>query len=159
MTPDDFKSLFIQKASKFSSAPPILQTEKKKTKSYLTDAIYGPEDNTESSTIENEIRQYLGEPREPRNKTILDYWKLREEALPGLAQMAKMYLAIPATSTPSEGAFSKTKRIIVPQRSSLSSKSVEILLCLKEWYRVFGALSFPSSINSSNAPIEIDEED
>lgn len=159
MTPDDFKSQFIRKALKFSSAPSIPQTQKKKGISFLDDAIYGPEEDTDTSTIEGEINRYLSEIRERRARPILDYWKLCEKSLPGLAQMAKMYLAIPATSTSSESAFSKTKRILVPQRSSLSSISVEILLCIKEWYRVFGAMSVPSCFSSlMNAPIHIDED-
>lgn len=89
----------------------------------------------------------------------MSYWKGKEGALPGLSKMARMYLAIPATSTPSEGAFSKTKAIIGPQRASLSATSIELLLCLKEWYRVFGAIFFPKKINAVKHSIEIDSDD
>ncbi|PLW14034.1 hypothetical protein PCANC_17077 [Puccinia coronata f. sp. avenae] len=50
--------------------------------------------------------------------------------------MARTFLAIPATSAASERVFSKGRRIVSWQRSSLNPKSVEELLCVKEWYQL-----------------------
>lgn len=58
--------------------------------------------------------------------------------------MALNFLAIPATSCPSEGFFNKTKRILGPQRTSLLSLHLEALLCVKDWNWVFGLLKPPS---------------
>lgn len=146
-------------ASSFSSVAPIAKTNKTTSKpNCFAKAIYGRDKPTTYCTIEGEINRYLGDCDRSHND-VLTYWKGKENSLPGLAKMAKMYLAIPATSTPSEGAFSKTKSIIGPQRASLAPMSMEILLCLKEWYRVFGAMLFPHKFNTADNPFQIDEGD
>ncbi|KNZ62002.1 uncharacterized protein VP01_13266g1, partial [Puccinia sorghi] len=48
--------------------------------------------------------------------------------------MARCFLAIPATSAPSEQVFSQCKTVVGPHCRSLSGESIEHLLCLKEWY-------------------------
>lgn len=160
MRPEDFRKHFEEKASKFESTPSAMQNKNKSTKSsYFQDAIYGPEEEIEHNSIQSEINRYLGEVCEPRRTDVLAYWKAREATLPGLAKMAKMYLAIPATSVPSKGAFSKTKAFLNPQRSNLSPSSIEILICLKEWFRIFGAMFISDNYISpgdEDTPIELD---
>ena len=48
--------------------------------------------------------------------------------------MAKDLLTIPASTVASESAFSAGKRVITDRRSRLSDKSVEVSVCLKDWY-------------------------
>jgi hypothetical protein len=48
--------------------------------------------------------------------------------------MARDYLAIPATTTPSERAFSVAGNLIADNRSRLVSKTVRASMCLRSWY-------------------------
>ena len=52
---------------------------------------------------------------------------------PHLAHMAQDFLAIPATTTPSECAFSTAGNLITDQRGKLVSKTVQASMCLKSW--------------------------
>jgi hypothetical protein len=47
--------------------------------------------------------------------------------------MAKDVLAMPASTVPSESAFSTGGRIIDPLRCSLSTDTVEALICAQSW--------------------------
>ncbi len=51
-------------------------------------------------------------------------------------------LAITASTVASESAFSTGSRIISDYRSSLSSKTVEALVCLQDWFRTAGILLY-----------------
>jgi hypothetical protein len=61
---------------------------------------------------------------------------------PILARIACDLLAIPASTVASESAFSTGSRIISDYRSSLSSKTVEALVCLQDWFRTAGILLY-----------------
>ncbi|MBW0546366.1 hypothetical protein O181_086081 [Austropuccinia psidii MF-1] len=54
--------------------------------------------------------------------------------------MARQYLAIPATSAPSEHVFSCGRKILTYQRASLTAMHVEQIACVKDWARAFGPL-------------------
>ncbi|KAI7959922.1 hypothetical protein MJO29_004990 [Puccinia striiformis f. sp. tritici] len=82
-----------------------------------------------------EINQYISEVNEQRDSDILNYWAHHTKIYPSLSLMACCYLGTPATSAPSERVFSRSKTIIGSQRHSLSSSSIEHLLCVKEWYQ------------------------
>lgn len=138
-------------ASLFSCDPPTSDFKQKKSKPNCFDkAIHGSDGPTSYATIESETNHFLGDCDCHRGH-ILSFWKENEDLLPGLAKMARIYLAIPATSTSSEGVFSKTKSIIGPQRAPLNPMSVEILLCLKEWFCLFGPMFFPNKPKSSGS--------
>ncbi|PLW28478.1 hypothetical protein PCANC_23118 [Puccinia coronata f. sp. avenae] len=92
----------------------------------------------EVDSLDDEIKTYLREETEKSKKDILCYWKGRQDSFPTLAKMARCFLAIPATSAPSERVFSKGQSILSWERSSLKPNTVAELLCLKDWYKVFG---------------------
>jgi len=48
--------------------------------------------------------------------------------------MARDYLAIPATSVPSEETFSLGKNLITDKRNRLAGKTIRICMCLKSWW-------------------------
>jgi hypothetical protein len=73
--------------------------------------------------------------------------------------MAKCFLAVPATSAPLERIFSRSKTIICSQRHSLSSLSIEHLLCIKEWYQKFDLMMDSSTIDKANKPHEDEDDD
>lgn len=86
-----------------------------------------------SKVEETEATMYLSEDIESPTTNPLDYWKLRESRFPVLASMARDYLAVPATSCPSERLFSTAGNVISASRSRLNPDTVRALLCLKSW--------------------------
>ena len=69
---------------------------------------YGYDDLVEPA-IKTEIRVYL-KLEKPGSRIlaedVLTWWKLHKDKLPILAELARAYLCIPATSAPSERLFS-----------------------------------------------------
>ena len=59
-----------------------------------------------------------------------------------LSRMAHDVLVVPASTVASESAFSTGRRIISDFRSRLTPKTVEALICLQDWMRASGTLSF-----------------
>jgi len=86
-------------------------------------------------TVKCEAERYLdASPIEfQRDLDILSWWKYQSENFPDLSRMAKDILAIPATSVPSESAFSTSGRIVDDFRSCLNSSTVEVLLLGRNW--------------------------
>ncbi|GES76468.1 zinc finger BED domain-containing protein 1-like [Rhizophagus clarus] len=60
-----------------------------------------------------------------------NWWSKNENRFPLLSKMVRKYLAIPATSTPSEKLFSNAGNLMTVQRTSLSPSIFEHLLFLK----------------------------
>ncbi|KAH9442095.1 hypothetical protein Pst134EB_028364 [Puccinia striiformis f. sp. tritici] len=85
---------------------------------------------------------------------ILYYWAQHTKIYPLLSLMAHCYLGIPATSTPSEQVFSQSKTIIRSQQHSLSSASIEHLLCVKEWYQKFDEMLDSSSVEKPKSQVQ-----
>lgn len=50
----------------------------------------------------------------------LDWWKENHHRFPVLAKMARIYLAVQATSAPAERVFSRASRLLSSKRSSMS---------------------------------------
>jgi len=87
------------------------------------------------SDLPSEIDSYLREDREDDGLNPLDFWKMKKSKYPSLAAMAKVYLGVPASSTPSERAFSVGKRIVEDTRGSLKSHTINELMCLHNWQK------------------------
>jgi hypothetical protein len=89
----------------------------------------------EDESNDSELSRYLADKREMRSKEfdILSYWKVNSNKYPILSLMAKDVLAVPASTVPSESAFSTGGRIIDPLRCSLSTDTVEALICAQSW--------------------------
>jgi zinc finger BED domain-containing protein 1 (E3 SUMO-protein ligase ZBED1) len=80
--------------------------------------------------IENELSLYVSEP--PIEQTddnakgnVFAWWKDNAGHFPRMAKLAKVYLAVPATSVASERSFSKAGEIITSRRSSLKPLKAE----------------------------------
>jgi hypothetical protein len=86
-------------------------------------------------TIETEIsefEQYFCSPAISLDEDPLQWWSTHETSFPILSQLARKYLAIPATSTPAERLFSDAGNIITKKRTALDPETVEKLLFLFE---------------------------
>ena len=64
--------------------------------------------------------------------SVLIWWKLNQEELPLLSKLARLILAIPASSAKSERVFSVGGLIVSCRRGSLAPTKVEQLIVLKE---------------------------
>jgi len=84
--------------------------------------------------IHNILDEYFLSIEEDCN--VLEFWKARSADLryTGLAQMARDYLVVQATSVSSEQIFSVAKHTISPTRNRLSEENIRVSLCLKSWY-------------------------
>lgn len=80
------------------------------------------------NTLKQEVDKYKTLDINPVNYEPLDWWKANDKAFPNLAKLAKIILAIPATSAPSERNFSYAGILITNKRSQLSPTKVEKIL-------------------------------
>jgi hypothetical protein len=83
----------------------------------------------------NEVDLYLMENLEKKSPgfDLLNWWKVNSTKYPILGQMARDILAIPLSNVASESAFSTGGRVLNNYRSSLTSKTVEALICTQNW--------------------------
>jgi len=80
-----------------------------------------------------EIEKYLDLPRLSNPKVdVLGWWKAQKCTFPLLAECAREYHCIPASSAPSERLFSRSGNLITQNRNSLNPKNVHMLLYLQE---------------------------
>ena len=87
-------------------------------------------DTDTSQRAKSEMRRYMDE--EPCEISPLIWWKENEGRYPALSKMARKYLALPATSTPSERAFSIAGSIVNKKRACLLPENVNMLVFLYE---------------------------
>lgn len=101
---------------------------------HLLQDVITPSEQEELRPIEKtkeEVRKYLSE--DPALEDPLQWWKQKSSKYPTLVQLARQYLAVPATSVPSERAFSAAGHIANERRSScLLPDSVTMLVFLAE---------------------------
>ena len=64
--------------------------------------------------------------------TPLDWWRAHHKEYPHLADMARKYLCIQASSSPSERLFSKAGNIITPRRAQLKPQKANMLIFLAD---------------------------
>ena len=62
----------------------------------------------------------------------LEWWKMNEKTYPHIACLARSYLAIPATSAPSERIFSRAGRLLTVKRASMSSDIAQRMMIISE---------------------------
>lgn len=77
-----------------------------------------------------EVNRYNGETATELNP--LCWWKENSHRYPILSRLARKYLCIPATSVPTERAFSSAGNIVSAKRFCLQPDSVEMLVFLAE---------------------------
>ena len=84
----------------------------------------------------NDVERYLTEECEDvllENFDVLGWWMINSGKFRILSRIAKHMLAVPMSTVASESAFSTSGRILDPFRSSLKAKTVERLICTKNW--------------------------
>lgn len=89
----------------------------------------GPAD-TPDQKFKNELDRYQAQPDVSIDDEVLMWWKDRESTFPLLSNLARKYLAVLATSTPSERVFSTGGRVISDQRTCLTGDHADKLIFL-----------------------------
>ncbi|KAL4555571.1 hypothetical protein LXL04_038194 [Taraxacum kok-saghyz] len=64
---------------------------------------------------------------------MLDFWKSQQYRFPELAKLAMDILCVPVSTVASESAFSLGGRILNAYRSSMTSDTVEAIVCTRDW--------------------------
>ncbi len=78
-----------------------------------------------------DIKNYFGLPLEPRNSNPFTWWtKEGKQRFPQMYHLAVKYLAIPATSVPSERVFSAAGEVISKKRNRIGDNSARMLIVL-----------------------------
>ncbi|XP_072560454.1 E3 SUMO-protein ligase ZBED1-like isoform X1 [Paramormyrops kingsleyae] len=85
---------------------------------------------TEQQAIETELNSYLQAPDADSETNPLVWWKINAATFPRVSLLAKRYLCIPATSSPSERAFSTGGNIVCCNRAALKPDTVDRLVFL-----------------------------
>ena len=80
--------------------------------------------------LEAELDKFLSEPNTDENSNPYQWWASNQAAHPSIAEVARQYLSIPATSVASERVFSKCGLVASDRRASLSAQHVEQLVFL-----------------------------
>ena len=84
-----------------------------------------------TSTVADEVDRYLDEDS-TEDDDPLAWWKQKEPLYPRVARLARKYLALPASSAPSERIFSKMNVVVDKRRASLDPDRVERMVYIKE---------------------------
>ena len=98
-----------------------------------------PNSDNEEETGNNsstELIRYRSDPTTANeNMSGLQWWKIHESEYPELSQLARKFLATPATTVPCERLFSMAGHLINKRRSTLSPEHANELLCLQNWLK------------------------
>ena len=86
-----------------------------------------------NSQSRNEVNEYLAIPVESLSVNPCEWWKHHRTQYPILSKIARDYICIPATSVPSEQAFSKSGELISKRRNRLGDRAIEACMCLNSW--------------------------
>jgi hypothetical protein len=99
--------------------------QKKKPKLSIL-ALFTKENN------QDELMRYKKEQQIKEEEDPLEWWRKNKRSYKVLARLARQYLAIPATSAPSERLFSSAGNVISKLRSSLDPETASMLIVLHE---------------------------
>ncbi|GKV46838.1 hypothetical protein SLEP1_g53799 [Rubroshorea leprosula] len=85
----------------------------------------------------NEVDLYLAEDKEKKSDKfhILNWWKVNSSRYLILSLIARDVFVVPMSTVASESAFSIGGCVLDPYRSSLSPKTMEILIRTQNWFR------------------------
>lgn len=120
-----------------------LSPETKKAKvelaDWLGDVLFVKEEKTPAKQdpllkFQQEVDLYLSDEVKKEDlyvqSSTLGWWAEKERLYPNLARLAKKYLAIPASSVPSERIWSLAGNIVTKKRASIKSENLNMMIFL-----------------------------
>ncbi|XP_077403113.1 E3 SUMO-protein ligase ZBED1-like isoform X4 [Vanacampus margaritifer] len=87
---------------------------------------------TEEESVREELTVYLQAADVDSDVNPFDWWRCRQTSFPRVAKLARRYLCIPATSAPSERAFSADGNLVPCHRAALKPDAVDRLVFLAQ---------------------------
>ena len=105
----------------------INEEQNKSSKKSALEFLYDDEVN-DTSDLTIQFESYLAEPQLRFDLDPFEWWKTRATKYPAIGELAKKYLAIPATSASSERCFSTAGNIVTSKRNCLLPEHVNTLV-------------------------------
>ena len=105
------------------------------------------------------MRTADGELTDDAKTNPLDWWKKWGSKFPNLAQLARRYLAMPATSAPVERLFSVAGLVATAKRNRLDPSTVSLLVFLHEALPISRGLEADVMLKSLDQELEDDSDD
>ncbi|KIL56126.1 hypothetical protein M378DRAFT_39166, partial [Amanita muscaria Koide BX008] len=103
--------------------------------SFLLEAVQSlQQEEKAAGSPQDELKQYLESGAEPTDNVVAWWGNQSDSKYPTMKRIARDYLAIQGSATPSERAFSSGGVTGTLRRSSLSTKTFEALQILKHAY-------------------------
>ena len=101
-------------------------------RAHVLSQIIRPRVKKETTCPGAELDRFQHEDITALESDPLVWWKLNEQRFPAVAQLAKMYLAVPCSSVPCEHVFSASGLVVNSLRSSLTPENVDALVFLNK---------------------------
>lgn len=117
-------------ADREDDTPSSSASKKKKTLGSFFKVTEQASPTYKEQTVASELQFYLQSADLDSEENPLDWWREHHRIYPRLSKLAKKYLAIPATSAPSERVFSTGGNVVTCLRSSLKPENVNRLVFL-----------------------------
>ena len=125
LTEDQKLAVRAELSSLMTAADSTVSPPSPKRQKTAFDILLGEQDESENTSIEDELHRYFTEKVAPRNSNLLEWWKQNNFRFPALAKVVRLILCIPATSTSSERLFSTAGLTVTKLRSCLKPENVD----------------------------------
>ena len=123
------------------------------------DRLLGDEEKEDKDlSVLEEVKSYFQERPIKRREDPLCWWRVNGSRFPHLEILARKYLAIPATSTPSERVFSVAGIVVDKRRSALTAEMIDALVFLNKNSFMLGLTDKLPTIPKPDLILDIDDE-
>ena len=101
-----------------------------------TDGLQPLDNRSAVEKCRDEVSRFIGEAVLPFKvgndwANPLKWWQLKQQVCPRLSKLAKIVLAIPATSAPTERIFSKATNVLSKKRAGLTAENAGMCVFLQ----------------------------
>ncbi|CAJ0635331.1 7555_t:CDS:2 [Entrophospora sp. SA101] len=129
-----YKMQILPNSANIETLKELINTNKRKPAGIIEQMLTKKLKNNNLSSV-NEIEEFLTINVEPTNINPCEWWKHHRLQYPILSKVARDYLCMPATSVPSEQAFSKSGKLISKKRNRLGDHAVEASSKFNKFYK------------------------
>jgi hypothetical protein len=113
-------------------------------------SLFSDDESHDLQTEDNEVERYLVMAQIKNDQDPLKWWDVNKSQFPVLAQLARKYLSIQATSGASERVFSDAGLIMSSKRTSMKTDLFEALIFLKRNGNLVGVGEMFNNNNNNN---------